>query len=232
MSDSQVRVPYVIDNQAHLMADVLGALLRAHAERSLDVATAYFTVPGFGLLREGLLGLGNLRLILGAEPTSGEQIGLRPDAGVIRGLIRRDLEVLPFDERTLRLVEDLIAYLRRESVRVHLHDKGFLHAKCWLFYSDRPGQQMLFDRFPPILAVVGSSNFTVPGLTSNRELNLVHKVLLDKADAEDADAARAVSWLSDSRPSERITPENRQLLRSEARVRRSSCSRPRPSTMI
>ena len=58
MSDSEVRVPYVIDNQAHLMADVLGALLRAHAARSLDIATAYFTVPGFGLLREGLLGLG------------------------------------------------------------------------------------------------------------------------------------------------------------------------------
>jgi superfamily II DNA or RNA helicase len=27
MSDSEVRVPYVIDNQAHLIADVLGALL-------------------------------------------------------------------------------------------------------------------------------------------------------------------------------------------------------------
>ena len=42
------------------MADVLGALLRAHAARSLDIATAYFTVPGFGLLREGLLGLGTI----------------------------------------------------------------------------------------------------------------------------------------------------------------------------
>jgi len=219
MRDSDIRIPYVIDNQTHRMADVLGALLHQHAARSLDVATAYFTAPGFGLLRDGLLGLGNLRLILGAEPASGEQIGLRPNAGVVKGLIRRDLEALPLDEKTLRLVEDLIAYLRRDSVRVRLHDNGFLHAKCWLFYSDRPGQQMIFDRFQPILAVVGSSNFTVPGLTSNRELNLVHKVLLDKADADDADAARAVSWLSDSRPGERITLENRQLLKSEVGAR-------------
>lgn len=213
------RLPYVIDNETSRLADVLGSLLREHRGKSLDVATAYFTVGGFGLIREGLVALGNLRLILGAEPTSGEQIGLRPDAGLVKGLIRGDIEALPFDEKTLRLVEDLIGYLRRDSVLVRLHDKGFLHAKCWLFYSDRPGQQMLFDRFRPILAIVGSSNFTIPGLTSNRELNLTHKVLLDPADIEDSNAARAVAWLSDAKPSDRITPENRQLLKSEVGAR-------------
>src|SRR5580704_14102029 len=163
-----MRVPYVIDNQSHRMADILSGLLTEHQGQSFDVATAYFTVGGFGLIRDGLQGLGNLRLILGQEPASAEQVGLRPDAGLVKGLIRRDIEALPFDERTLRLVEDLIAFLRRDSVRIHLHEGGFLHAKCWLFYSDRPGQQMLFDRFRPILAIVSSSNFTVPGLTSNR----------------------------------------------------------------
>ena len=74
---------------------------------------------------------------------------------------------------------------------------------------------MLFDRFRPIVAIVGSSNFTRPGLTSNRELNLAHKVLLEPSEAEDAEASEAVGWLSDARPSERITVENRQLLKSE-----------------
>jgi hypothetical protein len=153
-----MKLPYVIDNQTHVLAEILMGLLTEHKGRSLDVATAYFTVGGFGLVREGLMDVGNFRLLLGAEPRTGEQIGLRPDAGMVRGLIRKDLEELPFDESTLRLVEDLIAYLQRESVQVRLHDKGFLHAKCWFFYSDRPGQQMLFDRFRPILAIVGSSN--------------------------------------------------------------------------
>ena len=66
-------------------------------------------------LRRGLPGWLQYRRA-GAEPTSGEQLGLRPDALVVRGLIRRDLEQLPFDEKTLRLVEDLIGYLQRESV--------------------------------------------------------------------------------------------------------------------
>jgi superfamily II DNA or RNA helicase len=214
-----MKIPYVIDNQTHRLADVLNALLVKHKGRSLDVATAYFTIGGFGLLQEGLRGLGNFRLLLGADPTSGEQLGLRPNARHIARLLRQDLEAFPFSEKTLKLVEDLIAYLRRDAVRVRLHDKGFLHAKCWLFYSDRPGQQLLFDRFRPIVAIVGSSNFTAPGLTSNRELNLAHKVLLDPTEVEDREAAYAVSWLSDTRPSERITPENRQLLKSEVGAR-------------
>lgn len=214
-----MRIPYVIDNEQCRLADILNELLAEHSERSLDVATAYFTVNGFGLLKTGLSDLGNFRLLLGAEPTTGEQVGLRPDAGKISSLIRGDLEALPFTEQTLRLVEDLIAFLRRDSVLVKRHDQGFLHAKCWLFYSDRPGQQMLFDRFRPILAIVGSSNFTAPGLTSNRELNLAHKVLLHAAEVDDREAELAVKWLSDTRPSDRITLENRQLLKSEVGAR-------------
>lgn len=38
-----MRIPYVIDNEEHRLADVLNEVLAEHAGRSLDVATAYFT---------------------------------------------------------------------------------------------------------------------------------------------------------------------------------------------
>lgn len=69
------------------------------------------------------------------------------------------------------------------------------------------------------MAIVGSSNFTGPGLTSNRELNLAHKVLLDASEVEDVDAAGTVTWVTDTRPSERINLQNRQLLKSEVGAR-------------
>jgi hypothetical protein len=87
-----MRVPYVIDSVAHRLGDILNGVLAEHHGRALDVATAYFTVGGFSLLRQGLELLGSFRMILGAEPTSGKQIGLRPDAGIIKGLIERGLE--------------------------------------------------------------------------------------------------------------------------------------------
>jgi len=58
------------------LADTLCGLLAEDKEQSLDAATAYFTVGGFGLVKEGLFGLGSFRLLLGAEPTAGGQIGL------------------------------------------------------------------------------------------------------------------------------------------------------------
>ena len=54
--------PFVIDNQQYKMADVLNDLLRHHNGHSLDIATAYFNVGGWQLLRDGLNGLGNIRL--------------------------------------------------------------------------------------------------------------------------------------------------------------------------
>src|SRR5438270_6742644 len=107
-------LPFVIDNQQHKMADVLNDLLAHYQGHSLDIATAYFNVGGWQLLRDGLNGLGNFRLLLGDEPEAGSDLGLR-EAGAkpVKGLMR-DLARENFNEQTLRLVEDLIAFLRRK----------------------------------------------------------------------------------------------------------------------
>lgn len=173
-----MRFSYVIDNRNHRMADVLNIIMAEHGGCSLDIATAYFTVGGFGLVKEGMTGLSSFRLLLGTEPSTAEQLGIRSAESVVKGLITKDLEELPFDEETLLLVEDLIAFLGRDNVAVRLYDKGFLHAKCYLFYADEPSAG--WERLRPLVGIVGSSNFTVPGLTSNRELNLAHKTLLSE----------------------------------------------------
>lgn len=155
------------------MADVLNSLLSQHIGQSLDVATAYFTVGGWQLLSEELSRLGTFRLLLGDEPESGADLGLRPVTNKpVKGLLH-ELAGAEFNEQNLHLVEDLIAFLRRENVQVRLYSHGFLHAKGYLFYSGGG-----FDRFAPVAAIVGSSNFTRPGLVSNKELNLSHRAAL------------------------------------------------------
>ena len=155
------------------MADVLVEILAGHGGKSLDIATAYFNVRGFTLLQQGLQGLGSFRLLLGDEPQDGESVGLRPRAA---SRLIQDLNVAPYDEATLRAVEDLIAFLRRDMVGVRAYQQGFLHAKSYTFYGDLPVGGA--DRFQPTAAIVGSSNLTGAGLTTNRELNLSHKTLL------------------------------------------------------
>ncbi len=170
---SPAHIPYVIDNEKHRLANVLNKILAEHSGKSLDIATAYFNVRGFTLLQEGLKGLGSFRLLLGDEPKDGETVGLHPRAAL--GLAD-ELNATPFDETTLRAVEDLIAFLRRDLVEVRAYQRGFLHAKTYLFYGDLPVGGA--DRFQPVAAIVGSSNFTGAGLTTNKELNLSHKTML------------------------------------------------------
>ena len=168
-----MRIPYVIDNQKHRMADVINEILAGHGGKSLDIATAYLNIRGFKLLQEGLGKLGSFRLLLGDEPKDGLSVGLRPQAAL---QLTHELNAAPFDEATLRAVEDLIAFLRRDMVEVRAYQQGFLHAKSYLFYGDLPVGGA--DRFQPVAAIVGSSNFTGPGLTTNKELNLSHKTAL------------------------------------------------------
>ena len=160
---NNLHIPYVIDNQNHQMVDVLGRILEGHDGKSLDVATAYFNVRGFTLLKQGLRGLGSFRLLLGDEPHNGESVGLRPRAAL---RLTQELNAAPFDEATLRAVEDLIAFLRRDLVGVRAFQNGFLHAKSYIFYGDLPVGGN--DRFQPIAAIVGSSNFTGPGLNNQQ----------------------------------------------------------------
>ena len=142
-----MRVPYVIDSVAHRLGDILNGVLAEHHGRALDVATAYFTVGGFSLLRQGLESLGSFRMILGAEPTPGEQIGLRPDAGIIKGLIERDLEQVEQESEVRSQNEE---HLVRTFCSVFCALRSSLTA--WVFLADPAAAEG-----PPILMVGGSA---------------------------------------------------------------------------
>jgi len=207
-----IRLPYVLDNQSYTLADILNALMEARQGHSLDVASAYFNIGAYRLLQEGLKNLRSFRLLLGSEPGTARDIGLKHS-------LRRDLEQEAYSEETLRLVEDLIAYLRQPHVAVRLFERGFLHAKCYLFYGDKGGQLPLFERLLPMIGIVGSSNFTAPGLSTNKELNLAHKTLLEPEEVDDRQARAAAEHLVDEHASNRITDTNRRLLKSEVGAR-------------
>ncbi|HZD10623.1 MAG TPA: phospholipase D-like domain-containing protein, partial [Candidatus Binatia bacterium] len=214
-----MRIPYVIDNIEHTLAQVLNQLLSERDGQRLDVATAYFSVRGFQQLRETLPNLRGFRLLLGDEPQEGGDVGVHPDAKPSPApgqFLRLELNAAPLQEQTAQLVEELIRFLRRDDVQVRLylgHDpqdrarRRFLHAKCYLLWEADPSLQSPVSNLQspvsspqspipnlyPLVAIVGSSNFTGPGLTSNRELNLVHKTLLSEEEVVDEEARQKVA---------------------------------------
>src|SRR6266511_2601998 len=188
-----MRIPYVIDNIDHRLADILNYLLGRQSGQQVDIATAYFSIHGFQQLRTTLPSVRRLRLLLGDKP-----------------------------------VEELVRFLRGDDVEVRLYigraadEKGrrsFLHAKCYLFYGGSSDPKALFDHLDPIVGIVGSSNFTGPGLVSNRELNLVHKTVLEESEIDDPEARGAVGHQALARLNANIAPENQRLLKSEVGAR-------------
>src|SRR5437867_3687620 len=220
-------IPFVIDNQEHRLRDALNEVLAESAGKPLDMATSYSAISGYRLVKEGLHQVGAFRLLLGAEPLSGADVGLRPNAEALKKRLQGDLEAEPFNEATLKLVEGLIAFLRADKVEVRLYDNGFLHAKAYLFHQDQVGPHNRADRMCPFAAIVGSSNFTGPGLASNRELNLVHRVILPTEEAVDQEAAERAGYLEQLRdrkkpfdPSGIDVPDDaRRFIKSEVGAR-------------
>lgn len=176
--------PHFVDNRYGLTLDkALCEHLRVLRERqqfvfSLDIATAFFNVPGFDLLADEFCRTAKIRLLLGAEPRP-EAERVLPQPGdppepqftarlVAEGIARlnealaRSRDLLPFDEESDAAVRRLLDVLRSERVEVRRYSKRFLHAKAFLFRT--PGGGL----------VTGSSNLTYAGLRKNLELNLGH----------------------------------------------------------
>lgn len=226
-----VSLPFVIDNEHVKAGDVLNGLLAGSAGCPLDIATAYFSISGYRLLKDGLHRLGAFRLLLGAEPAGGQDIGLRPNPSAVLATLRGELETEPFSEATLRLVEDLIAFLRGRKVDVRLFAEGFLHAKAYILHRDQVGEHNLSDRLRPYAAIVGSSNFTGPGLMTNRELNLIHRVYESSEEPVDRTAAERVGYLHERQVAdkgtgplidptgEHVSPQGRLAIKSEVGAR-------------
>jgi hypothetical protein len=142
------------------------------------IATAYFNPGGFGLIANELEQVGEVRLLLGAEPDSrewrirnldpktppqrAEQARLRNALVGHEREIEQDRDLLGFEIEADAGAKRLIEWLRSGRVEVRRYEEGFLHGKAFLVTTDDEG------------VVAGSSNFTYAGLAKNLELNLGH----------------------------------------------------------
>ena len=153
----------IIDNSKLKLFEELNKILKE--QKSLDIASAYFNIAGFQLIKDALSNTEKLRLLLGLSPKTDERTPdvFQPEEQYKKSF-RLDLEEEPFERDKKEAVTALIDLLKDPAWEVRLYDKGFLHGKAYIF-----------DK----LAIVGSSNFTYSGFTSNTELNAV----LDEAHA-------------------------------------------------
>lgn len=132
---------------------------------SLDVATGYFDIRALTALDGAWQQLDKMRILLG------DDIAYRTRQALLEAIRRRSLhslddslETAKEDDPFLTGVPGVVEALRSGKIECRIYNRDKFHAKAYITHGkfDVIGSQ----------ALVGSSNFTKPGLTENVELNI------------------------------------------------------------
>jgi len=185
-------MPDIIDNRTTKLAERISHYLQL--SRRAHFAVGYFYVGGFEAIAEAVPGLEKLRLLIGpaTNRATAEQIArghkalsviqrewfgttsVMPveAAGMRQETLRDARDTLALMEQTddsQHVVEELSRLIAEGIIEVRVYTKEPLHAKCYIFDERDPDRA----ETDPGHVIIGSSNLTVPGITSNTELNVV-----------------------------------------------------------
>lgn len=145
----------VIDNSDVKLSDFLSQVMTVSQSTNLDIATAFFNIKAYELVQKEIDGIKKFRLLLGKSPELLKEITLGEK---LLCDVKREIENLDLEQSQETLIKRFINFLKKDNVQIRIYNKDFLHGKAYIFDN---------------LVVVGSSNFTRAGLTSNTELNIV-----------------------------------------------------------
>ena len=133
--------------------------------RAFDIATGSFEIGALLALDGKWQTLEKIRILMGSERTHRTRKVLldavrNHATEVLDGSIEADKEANPF----LNGVPAMLDAFRSGQIECRVYDRDKFHAKAYITHAKREvvGSQ----------ALVGSSNFSVPGLTKNIELNV------------------------------------------------------------
>lgn len=143
----------IIDNsEGNKLVEFLNVALKDSPKTKFDIATAFFNVQAFSMIKDNLNGVEKFRLLLGKPPEIDNNQTL---GDVLLNEIKREIEDFDLTKDSEASVKLFIEFLKKKNVEVRLFEK-FLHGKAYILDN---------------LIVVGSSNFTSAGLTRYGELN-------------------------------------------------------------
>ena len=133
--------------------------------KSFDIATGYFEIGALLALEGNWQPLEKIRILMGAETTH------RTRRALLEAVRSRAVEILDrsieADKQTnpfLRGVPAILEALRSRQIECRVYDRDKFHAKAYITHAKL---EVVRSH-----ALVGSSNFTAPGLTKNVELNI------------------------------------------------------------
>ena len=163
--NSTGRELFIVDNSVSGWTGIRYMEEWSSIAKAFDIATGYFEIGALLALDGKWQGLDKIRILMGAETTHRTRDAIL-EAVRMQALDRLD-ESIEEDKAPnpfLHGIPAILEALRSGQIECRVYDKGKFHAKAYITHAklEVVGAQ----------ALVGSSNFTRPGLTKNIELNV------------------------------------------------------------
>ncbi len=180
----------IVDNRNEKLVDHINRILES--TEAARFAVGYFFLSGFESIAEKLDGVKELRLLIGnttsretleqlaegyrrlelvAEAAEEQAYPKRTDAQQMTLTtgenLREAIELMDQTDEGEALIKTLARMIEEKRLKVRVYTKGRLHAKAYIFDYHPEG------RYEKGIAIVGSSNLTLSGVTHNTELNVV-----------------------------------------------------------
>ncbi|MGH7964373.1 MAG: phospholipase D-like domain-containing protein, partial [Candidatus Binatia bacterium] len=188
----------IIDNRSEKLVDHINRVL-ASTEMA-RFAVGYLFLSGLESIAERLARVKELRLLIGnttnretleqlvegyrhlelaAEVAEAQAYPKRTEAKRMADEtadnIRSSVELMDQTDESEALVKLLVRMIEEKRLKVRVYTKGRMHAKAYIFdygtIFDERGRPV--DRHEKGIAIAGSSNLTLSGVTHNTELNVV-----------------------------------------------------------
>jgi superfamily II DNA or RNA helicase len=132
--------------------------------KAIDIATGYFEIGSLLALGDEWRKVDNIRILMGDEVSKRTKAAFAEGLRNIRGRLDASLEAEKEKNDFLAGVPAIVEALQSGRIQCRVYRKDKFHAKCYLTHA----RQEVIGSF----ALVGSSNFTYPGITENIELNV------------------------------------------------------------
>lgn len=133
----------------------------AHA---FDIATGYFEIGALLALDGSWQQLSKIRILMGDEVSKRTKQAFDEALGRIATKLDESLEATKEDNDFLEGVPAIVVAIRGNQIETRVYRKKKFHAKAYITHSKL--------NVVGSAALVGSSNFTLPGLNQNVELNI------------------------------------------------------------
>jgi superfamily II DNA or RNA helicase len=169
------KVPSLIDNNRQDLLTVFRDISPQHTH--LSIATGYWDMEGMVEVMDSIETYESVRILIGREPLlkrDNKKTITEPEPDYPDDDFYQDLQEIQPTQEARDVVLRMKKMIDEGRLRVRVYRRSFLHAKCYIFGSHESSEA---------IGIVGSSNFTRNGMSSNTELNAVetdHRIVTYK----------------------------------------------------